>query len=486
MTLALISNGDLGGLARTKINAGLTQRNNIKALNIRDFGATGDGVTDDSAAIASAITASNALQFSDVTPVIYAPGGVYKLGTTTLPIFKGGGAVVGDGQNKTYFQLTPSYSGDVFSWSEAWYFNAYNNIDHVSGNSRDIPAGPAVRDFSIFGDRTNNANQIALGLYDRCDNVQFSDVQVGWCTRGLYIGAPKIQVQSYNRESHYRNLKFWYCGTTTIPAVELTTTGAGDTTNQLVFNDLNIFGSRGVSLWLRGNPGAAVRLCRFYGLRVENMIGSDGADMIMIGDPTMTGFIRDIYFWGLEAIVGPASFANLRLTANSGPNMPFLIGVHGGIVNGGAVGIAVDYGRSLAFELDALSGTTAGITIGANTSGPIYLNGYGSEEFWVKTVANANVQAGIRMPTNNAIETATTAVDPISLADGAGQTINVNAAGCRYKDFAMVSFDQDLLGITLTAWCATDVVKCRFQNETGGVIDLASGTLRVKVIKSAT
>jgi hypothetical protein len=295
-------------------------------------------------------------------------------------------------------------------------------------------------------------------------------------------------VQSYNRESHYRNLKIWQCGTTTIPAVEITSTwnGTGDTTNQLCFYDINIFGSKGVSLWLRGNPPATCRLIRFFGLRVENAIGSSGNDMVVIGDPTMTGFVRDIYFWGLELIVGPASFANLRLTANSGANMPFLIGVHGGIISGGSFGIAVDYGRSLSFELEQLAGTTTDITIGANVSGTIFLNGYGSEEFWVKTVFGSNQQACLRFPSNSINETATASIDPTSLADGAGQTFTVNCAGVRQKDFALASFDQDLQGITMTAWAMTDQVKVRFQNESGGVLDLAAGTLRVKVIKSAT
>ena len=37
----------------------------------------------------------------------------------------------------------------------------------------------------------------------------------------------------------------------------------------------------------------------------------------------------------------------------------------------------------------------------------------------------------------------------------------------------------------LTAWCTADTVNVRFQNETGGAIDLASGTLRVKVSTKA-
>ena len=45
-------------------------------------------------------------------------------------------------------------------------------------------------------------------------------------------------------------------------------------------------------------------------------------------------------------------------------------------------------------------------------------------------------------------------------------------------------FTNDLQGITLTAWVsAADTVSVRFQNESGGALDLASGTIRVMARK---
>lgn len=70
--------------------------------------------------------------------------------------------------------------------------------------------------------------------------------------------------------------------------------------------------------------------------------------------------------------------------------------------------------------------------------------------------------------------------DPPSLADGAGTTTTVAVVGARAGNFAQASFSADLQGITLTAWVsASNTVSVRFQNESGGVLDLASGTLRV-------
>ena len=74
--------------------------------------------------------------------------------------------------------------------------------------------------------------------------------------------------------------------------------------------------------------------------------------------------------------------------------------------------------------------------------------------------------------------------DPPNLADGAGATTTVTVTGAALGDFARASFSLDLQGITLTAWVsAADTVSVRFQNESGGAIDLASGTLRAKVEK---
>src|SRR5690606_37298449 len=75
--------------------------------------------------------------------------------------------------------------------------------------------------------------------------------------------------------------------------------------------------------------------------------------------------------------------------------------------------------------------------------------------------------------------------DPGSLADGAGETSSgITVTGAALGDFVLVSAPCDLQGITATAYVsAADTVTIRVQNETGGTIDLASGTWRVRVIR---
>jgi hypothetical protein len=75
--------------------------------------------------------------------------------------------------------------------------------------------------------------------------------------------------------------------------------------------------------------------------------------------------------------------------------------------------------------------------------------------------------------------------NPPSLNDGDGVTTTVTVTGSELGDYVSASFNQSLQSILVTAWVsAADTVSVRFQNETGGVIDLASGTLRARVIKA--
>ena len=71
--------------------------------------------------------------------------------------------------------------------------------------------------------------------------------------------------------------------------------------------------------------------------------------------------------------------------------------------------------------------------------------------------------------------------DPANLADGAGATTTVTCTGAALGDYASATFSLDLQGITLTAWVsAANTVSVRFQNESGGPLDLGSGTLKAR------
>lgn len=70
-----------------------------------------------------------------------------------------------------------------------------------------------------------------------------------------------------------------------------------------------------------------------------------------------------------------------------------------------------------------------------------------------------------------------------SLADGAGETLSISVPGAAIGDVVMVSLGVDISDQTLTAYVqAANTVEVRLQNESGGVLDLASTTVRVCVL----
>lgn len=76
-------------------------------------------------------------------------------------------------------------------------------------------------------------------------------------------------------------------------------------------------------------------------------------------------------------------------------------------------------------------------------------------------------------------------INPSSLVDGAGETIQVTGVvGATLGDWVLVSAPYDLQDITVTGYVqANDIVEIRIQNESGNTVDLASGVWRILVIR---
>jgi len=73
--------------------------------------------------------------------------------------------------------------------------------------------------------------------------------------------------------------------------------------------------------------------------------------------------------------------------------------------------------------------------------------------------------------------------NPSSIADGNEEAVEVTVPGARLGDFAFASFSVDVADLVLSAAVtASNTVTAVLANNTGGAIDLGSGTLRVKVV----
>jgi hypothetical protein len=72
-----------------------------------------------------------------------------------------------------------------------------------------------------------------------------------------------------------------------------------------------------------------------------------------------------------------------------------------------------------------------------------------------------------------------------SLADGAGEINTIAVPGVKLGDIVLnVSMGVDVSGISVTPYVSVaDVVSIRFQNESGGTLDLASTTVRCVVVR---
>lgn len=114
----------------------------------------------------------------------------------------------------------------------------------------------------------------------------------------------------------------------------------------------------------------------------------------------------------------------------------------------------------------------------------------GSYHLWIDSTSRLRIKSSAPvLDTDGAVVSldlsASTIYDPPNLVDGAGTTTTITVAGAVLGDIALAGFNKDLQGISMTAYVSSaNTVSIRFQNESGGTLDLASGTLTVKVIKA--
>jgi hypothetical protein len=157
------------------------------AINIRDYGATGDGVTDDSAAVLAAFNAAKAAGKS-----LYVPVGIYNIATTisvsslrNITVFGEGSPVDLDTTKASYFRFTGT-SGNMF------YF------DHLAGvEFRDIWFGYNSGSYSNDLVRTDNSGGLD-STYNTWNRCVFSGEGAGINATSL-LKLEKTIVSSINR-----------------------------------------------------------------------------------------------------------------------------------------------------------------------------------------------------------------------------------------------------------------------------------------------
>lgn len=168
---------------------------------------------------------------------------------------------------------------------------------------------------------------------------------------------------------------------------------------------------------------------------------------------------------------------------------PASIGTLAGVTTTVTVPGAVmgDFVASISFGLDLQGITVTGYVSAQNTvsvrlqnqtAGAIDLN---SSTLRVVVLPKDSAAASQGMLCGSAV------YNTASLADGVGAETSITVRGAALGDYVLVSAGIDLQGISVTGYVqAADTVDIRIQNESGGTIDLASTTFRVRVLPEAT
>lgn len=253
---ASTSLGDfLVGVKRTVTNAVATtqhawhesQRYNVKT----DFGATGNGVADDTTAIQNAINAAGA------GTEIYFPEGTYKI-TSTLTVAENRVNLVGAGRHATVIYFVPS-ANDIC-------------LDLTAGAS--VLAQGSVRDMLFYADSSSHT-KIAIQLQDATgyllENIAIGGETIVPGVGSFWGGTNSIGLKLKSREA--LNVNGFYCYADRPLLISTNSNGGTIDADHFHFSDLylvananpNVEIETGVKLtqvvfdgyqaWVKGNTG---------------------------------------------------------------------------------------------------------------------------------------------------------------------------------------------------------------------------------------
>lgn len=162
-----------------------------RQFNVREFGAKGDGVTDDTAAIKAAITAASALTVGTtiIGRVVYFPAGRYLISDNLYQPRTV--SLVGEGARNSWI-VAPANTEFRIVYGSPIGTNGSNvaRIDNLflqrvsilaGETENDMPAGLTIRDVEI----RECTNGIAFRYW--CYNMRVDNVRVTACDIGIYV-----------------------------------------------------------------------------------------------------------------------------------------------------------------------------------------------------------------------------------------------------------------------------------------------------------
>lgn len=175
-----------------------------KAINVLDFGARGDGVTDDRAAIQRAFNAATAIAASALSsrysrkPTVYIPAGVYAIGSGFDPINVKGFTIEGEGSTNSILHYTGAADVPILDFG---LFNAAPTILYTDESATARINGLRIQNANLATPGTRYGQGVRM---NSGGSVHFTDIAV----MGFKYGLNSPYGADFNR---YNNCLVEYC-----------------------------------------------------------------------------------------------------------------------------------------------------------------------------------------------------------------------------------------------------------------------------------
>jgi hypothetical protein len=502
-----------------------------RTVSVKDYGAVGDGVTDDTAAIQSAVNAASS---------VYIPAGTYAMTQGAGVSINGNTKIFGDGQQISILKstaVTGTNATLMATDKDNIVLNGFSviHVPATTGNQSGVRldgcngfyvAGVGVEDASV-GFELANTTDVAIGVssYTRNKGGTVIGCIADGCRTGYRLTRCSETVVLGNRGSNAPALDGFktqeYCKKLTILGNIaygntrdgfdfynglLESTVSGNSSYQNTLNGMDIKGTLDATLGdyvvrdstftgnyceANGNYGfsiTSIRNCAFSGnLANENTLSGftfEGVQACVFSGNVSSKNQQHGYLISISSSVSRCSFNgdcavdNGKAAASTYNGFEFAATADNNTLTGcqSINGTGSDVGQQN-YGFNFAAGSTDNILVGcfanANTSGA-FGGASATNHIWYSW-AQGSLQNGL---------TGSATWNPGSISIGAMEAQEVAVTGAALGDIAEASFSLDIVDLNISAAVtATDIVTVVLANNTAGAINLGSGTVKVRVTK---
>jgi hypothetical protein len=421
-------------------------------VSVKDFGAVGDGVADDTVAIQAALDAASA---------IYFPSGTYKVTDTLVVSTVNRQYIYGNGRSSIISYNAAANGEPLFSIGVNRDNITFERLDFVNNNNG------AKNDISAFvvDGTTNTVRWLHCGFYsfDRYGVVGANAIYYvfEYCT---FVGISGTLTDSWAASAI---LATGFYNAVTVRNCRFSTV------------------DKAITLGSGADEGASVRIedCTFEGGTTNTFIG--------IGSYIVLTKVRALKITGnyFEAVTPQATYAAIEMDNCHAVN------ISANTFSGDFA--SIDYTDTFLYFANGCTNVTCEnnwfnepkdfVARNFSSTQPIKFH----RNYYVKNAVPVTTYNSIMQYFNSPADIELNVAysfgwDPGNLVDGAGETSPVQAiSGLEFGDILNVAPSSSLQGILAQGYVDTaGNAKIRVQNETGSTIDLSNDTWRIQVSKT--